>query len=174
MGVGGCETKTIGYTCRSVVRKVFGPGFNSRRLHQTALRACRWPLYLIIVIEASGYTPQGFVSEYARPRALNVRGDISLPPVKYDRTLCIPPALRRVIVMDAGGKNLPVSLFSQLLLSLFFSPTTANDWLRRDGQKIGDHDRCKNGCESRTLCGQAKGHIFSTSWLLSLGWALPR
>ena len=35
MGVGGCEIKTIGYTCRSVVRKVFGPGFNSRRLHQT-------------------------------------------------------------------------------------------------------------------------------------------
>ena len=53
MGVGGCETKTIGYTCRSVVLKVFGPGFNSRRLHQTALRACRWPLYLPIVIEAS-------------------------------------------------------------------------------------------------------------------------
>jgi len=41
MGVGGCEIKTIGYTCRSVVLKVFGPGFNSRRLHQTALRACR-------------------------------------------------------------------------------------------------------------------------------------
>ena len=37
MGVGGCETKTIGYTCRSVVLKVFGPGFNSRRLHHTAL-----------------------------------------------------------------------------------------------------------------------------------------
>ena len=35
MGVGGCEIKTIGYTCRSVVLKVFGPGFNSRRLHQT-------------------------------------------------------------------------------------------------------------------------------------------
>ncbi|TKS61131.1 MAG: hypothetical protein EWM73_03004 [Nitrospira sp.] len=35
MGVGGCEMKTIGYTCRSVVLKVFGPGFNSRRLHQT-------------------------------------------------------------------------------------------------------------------------------------------
>ena len=35
MGVGGCEIKTIGYTCRSVVRTVFGPGFNSRRLHQT-------------------------------------------------------------------------------------------------------------------------------------------
>ena len=35
MGVGGCETKTIGYTCRSVALKVFGPGFNSRRLHQT-------------------------------------------------------------------------------------------------------------------------------------------
>ena len=37
MGVGGCETKTIGYTCRSVVLKVFGPGFNSRRLHQTTI-----------------------------------------------------------------------------------------------------------------------------------------
>jgi hypothetical protein len=35
MGVGGCEIKTIGYTCRSVVLTVFGPGFNSRRLHQT-------------------------------------------------------------------------------------------------------------------------------------------
>jgi len=34
MGVGGCETKTIGYTCRVVALKVFGPGFNSRRLHQ--------------------------------------------------------------------------------------------------------------------------------------------
>jgi len=41
MGVGGCEMKTIGYTCRSVVLKVFGPGFNSRRLHQTVRRACR-------------------------------------------------------------------------------------------------------------------------------------
>ncbi len=40
MGVGGCETKTIGYTCRSVVLTVFGPGFNSRRLHHstTAVR----------------------------------------------------------------------------------------------------------------------------------------
>ena len=40
MGVGGCEIKTIGYTCRSVVLTVFGPGFNSRRLHQstTAVR----------------------------------------------------------------------------------------------------------------------------------------
>jgi len=37
MGVGGCEIKTIGYTCRSVALKVFGPGFNSRRLHQTSL-----------------------------------------------------------------------------------------------------------------------------------------
>src|SRR5437016_8769245 len=35
MGVGGCEMKTIGYTCRSVVLTVFGPGFNSRRLHHT-------------------------------------------------------------------------------------------------------------------------------------------
>ena len=35
MGVGGCEMKTIGYTCRSVALTVFGPGFNSRRLHQT-------------------------------------------------------------------------------------------------------------------------------------------
>src|SRR4029079_6138082 len=35
MGVGGCETKTIGYTCRSVALNVFGPGLNSRRLHQT-------------------------------------------------------------------------------------------------------------------------------------------
>ena len=34
MGVGGCEMKTIGYTCRAVVLTVFGPGFNSRRLHQ--------------------------------------------------------------------------------------------------------------------------------------------
>jgi len=39
MGVGGCETKTIGYTCRSVALKVFGPGFNSRRLHQPAPRS---------------------------------------------------------------------------------------------------------------------------------------
>ena len=37
MGVGGCELKTIGYTCRSVVLTVFGPGFNSRRLHHTTL-----------------------------------------------------------------------------------------------------------------------------------------
>ncbi|SPP64498.1 hypothetical protein NITLEN_20138 [Nitrospira lenta] len=41
MGVGGCETKTIGYTCRSVVLKVFGQGFNSPRLHQSALCATR-------------------------------------------------------------------------------------------------------------------------------------
>ena len=34
MGVGGREMKTIGYTCRSVALKIFGPGFNSRRLHQ--------------------------------------------------------------------------------------------------------------------------------------------
>ena len=31
MGVGGCETKMIGYTCRSVALKVFGPWLNSRR-----------------------------------------------------------------------------------------------------------------------------------------------
>src|ERR1043166_2590563 len=36
MGVGGCETKTIGYTCRSVGPKVFGPGFNPPRPHQTS------------------------------------------------------------------------------------------------------------------------------------------
>lgn len=41
MGVGGCETKTIGYTCRHGALTVFGPGFNSRRLHQTTLRAYR-------------------------------------------------------------------------------------------------------------------------------------
>ncbi|GEM_PF-1825186 len=28
MGVGGCETKTIGYTCRAVALKVFGQGFD--------------------------------------------------------------------------------------------------------------------------------------------------
>src|SRR6478736_4924810 len=56
MGVGGCEMKTIGYTCRSVVLKVFGPGFNSRRLHQTSL---------------------------ARPRAFNVRGDHSLSSLPF-------------------------------------------------------------------------------------------
>ena len=48
MGVGGCEIKTIGYTCRSVVRTVFGPGFNSRRLHHAVRgeqeRATRSPL----------------------------------------------------------------------------------------------------------------------------------
>src|SRR6185436_9193566 len=38
MGVGGREIKTIGYTCRSVALKVFGPGFNSRRLHQPTPR----------------------------------------------------------------------------------------------------------------------------------------
>ena len=33
MGVGGCETKTIGYACRSVALKVFGREFDSRHLH---------------------------------------------------------------------------------------------------------------------------------------------
>lgn len=41
MGVGGCETKTIGYTCRHGALTVFGPGFNSRRLHQATLRTYR-------------------------------------------------------------------------------------------------------------------------------------
>ncbi|ALA56475.1 hypothetical protein NITMOv2_0031 [Nitrospira moscoviensis] len=54
MGVDGCEAKTIGYTCRSGALTIFGQGFNSPRLHQTALRACRWPLLGIIVSEASG------------------------------------------------------------------------------------------------------------------------
>ena len=35
-GRGWLRNKTIGYTCRSVALKVFGPGFNSRRLHQTS------------------------------------------------------------------------------------------------------------------------------------------
>jgi len=35
MGVGGGETKTIGYACRTVALKVFGRGFNSRRLHHS-------------------------------------------------------------------------------------------------------------------------------------------
>ena len=62
MGVGGCEIKTIGYTCRSVVLKVFGPGFNSRRLHQTSLALPRAgflyvpaPLLRSIVIVGAGY-----------------------------------------------------------------------------------------------------------------------
>lgn len=37
MGVDGCETQTIGYTCRRSALTIFGPGFNSRRLHQTKL-----------------------------------------------------------------------------------------------------------------------------------------
>jgi hypothetical protein len=52
IGVGRCETQRIGYTCRRDVPTIFGQGFNSPRLHQT---------------------------ELARPRASNVRGDISLP-----------------------------------------------------------------------------------------------
>ena len=40
-GVGGRECKTFGYTCRTGVPKIFGQGFNSPRLHQTALRATR-------------------------------------------------------------------------------------------------------------------------------------
>ena len=32
-GVGGCEYKTFGYTCRTGALKVFGQGFNSPRLH---------------------------------------------------------------------------------------------------------------------------------------------
>jgi len=35
MGVGGGEIKTIGYTCRRSALTVFGPGFNSRRLHHS-------------------------------------------------------------------------------------------------------------------------------------------
>ena len=80
MGVGGCEIKTIGYTCRSVVLTVFGPGFNSRRLHQTSL---------------------------ARPRALNVRGDISLPPVDAIK-LC---AYRRLFY-DVSSLQVPAPLQS--------------------------------------------------------------
>jgi len=34
MGVGGCETKTIGYTCRAAALKIFGQGFESPHLHQ--------------------------------------------------------------------------------------------------------------------------------------------
>jgi hypothetical protein len=41
MGVDGCETQTIGYTCRRSAPTIFGQGFNSPRLHQTALRAFR-------------------------------------------------------------------------------------------------------------------------------------
>ena len=64
MGVGGCEIKTIGYTCRSVALKVFGPGFNSRRLHQISLALPRAgflcvlaPLLRFIVIAGAGYNP---------------------------------------------------------------------------------------------------------------------
>ncbi len=100
MGVGGCEIKTIGYTCRSVVLKVFGPGFNSRRLHHTKLRLIRRVRSnrggVVLFHQWLGFL-------LARPRTLNVRGDISLPPVKYDRTSCVPPAFHRLIVMDAGG-----------------------------------------------------------------------
>ena len=39
IGVGRCETQRIGYTCRRDVPTIFGQGFNSPRLHQTALRA---------------------------------------------------------------------------------------------------------------------------------------
>jgi len=41
MGVGGGETKTIGYTCRTGALKIFGQGFNSPRLHHTNLRLTR-------------------------------------------------------------------------------------------------------------------------------------
>lgn len=37
IGVGRCETQRIGYTCRRDVLTIFGQGFNSPRLHQTAL-----------------------------------------------------------------------------------------------------------------------------------------
>lgn len=54
IGVDGCENQIIGYTCRCGVRTIFGQGFNSPRLHQ---------------------------NNFAQPRASNVRGDSSLPPV---------------------------------------------------------------------------------------------
>ncbi len=38
-GVGGCECKTFGYTCRTGALKIFGREFNSRRLHQ---KGCPW------------------------------------------------------------------------------------------------------------------------------------
>ncbi|GIW54551.1 MAG: hypothetical protein KatS3mg082_0955 [Nitrospiraceae bacterium] len=43
MGVGGGETKTIGYTCRTGALKIFGQGFNSPRLHhaQLAVAGCQ-------------------------------------------------------------------------------------------------------------------------------------
>ena len=34
IGVGRCEAKRIGYTCRRDVPTIFGQGFNSPRLHQ--------------------------------------------------------------------------------------------------------------------------------------------
>jgi hypothetical protein len=41
MGVGGCETETIGYTCRTGALTIFGQGFNSPRLHQTSPLGCK-------------------------------------------------------------------------------------------------------------------------------------
>jgi len=40
MGVGGRETKTIGYTCRSDALTIFGQGFNSPRLHHSTRGLC--------------------------------------------------------------------------------------------------------------------------------------
>ena len=37
MGVDGCETKIVGYTCRCGALTIFGQGFNSPRLHQSKL-----------------------------------------------------------------------------------------------------------------------------------------
>ena len=89
MGVGSCETETIGYTCRTGALKIFGQGFNSPRLHQTALRAYRWPLF--------GDSRNG-----------GQRIITSSVPIKHVG-LRVPTALHRLVVLHADGPTSPVT-----------------------------------------------------------------
>ena len=125
MGVGGCETKTIGYTCRSVVLTVFGPGFNSRRLHHTKLhlvRRVRSHRGGVVLCLRWDWIPAG-----ATPRIKCARG-YSATSSEIGPTACVLSALHRVIVMEAGGqKTLPSLCSHRARVSSVFSPPTPHN-----------------------------------------------
>ena len=92
MGVGGCEMKTIGYTCRSVVLTVFGPGFNSRRLHHATRGewavATRSPLAHGKPHPITRASPASPVSPWSCPGAPTFTLDLS-PCVSVPCTICL-------------------------------------------------------------------------------------
>ena len=85
MGVDGCETQTIGYTCRRSALTIFGQGFNSPRLHHTNLRLTRRLFIAVSRSKAPDKTLQGFwlrlLARAARSLSLyhDRRGRISTP-----------------------------------------------------------------------------------------------